>query len=368
MKRKGFLINATVLLLLIPLILLAVTYEDVSSYITYSQSQGVLLTKSSFTVVSVQNDLQNVVDMSLRRAYLTLTEYVIHNGLLTDQNASAALKSLVLNGTIKGVPQASMTNITLDNWFVNLAEYLRSQGMEIEPSNVSEFEKHVQITVAPLTSFEIVGRVRLVNVTISDLSGTVIYSGDIPASGYVYSVVSVVGFEDPLLPASLNGLYTRVIHSCSIPYPGPLYGYYNTSNVTELTLGWCYLGVNATASYGSQTVYYPTVLNRFEDLPYDRYVLRQKRYVEMAEELQGELGIEEPIGLITFLVPGSDPTLLGALTSLNLGAANDSVAFYFLNCVRGKGEFCLEGTTVNDEYPSFKLDNVTKILVFNSTG
>ena len=367
MKRRGFLINATVLLLLIPLILLAVTYEGVSSYITHSQSQSVLLTKSSFTVVSIQNDLQNVVDMSLRRAYLTLTEHVIHNGPLVDQNASAVLRALVLNGRIGGIPQASMANITLDNWFINLVKYLRSQGMEIEPSNVSEFEKHVQITIAPLTSFEIVGKVRLVNVTINDLSGTVIYSGDIPSSGYLYSVVSVVGFEDPLLPASLNGLYTRVIQPCSIPYPGPIYGYYNTSNVTELALGWCYLGVNATATYGSRTVYYPTILDRFENLPYYQYVLRQQSYVKIAKKLQGELGIHEPVGIITFLVPGNDPALLGALISLNLGATNDSVAFYFINCVHGETDFCLDGTTVNREYPSFKLDNVTKILVFNVT-
>jgi len=374
MRRRGFLINTAVIIILIPLILLAAVYEGVASGITSAQSQNILLSRDTFAISTIKKDFQNALDLSLKRAYLTLTDYVIENGLLISENASYALKTLILTGTLGGVPQKDMANVTLKVWFDNLVNYLSSQGLRIYPSNFSVFESHLQLTVAPLDSFHIVAIAKITNVTIRDSSGRVMFSGDIPESGMVYSIVSATGFEDPLLPASLNGLYTRVIQPCAIPYPGDTYGYYNINNVTSLVFGWCYIGVNATGQYGTQTVYYPTILNRFERVPYATYVTRQQAYVTMAIRIQRELGINStlPVGLITFLVPSdaTDPALVGAFTSLRISLPSDynSIAFYLLNCVYEGGSYCVPGETVNSEYPAFHLDNVTKVLVFNTTG
>lgn len=372
--RRGFLINAAVLLIIIPLLLLAAVYEGVSSGIMKAQSQNILLTRDTFAVSTLEQDFQNALDLSLKRAYISLTDYVIQNGLLTTENASYALKTLMMTGTIGGIPQPDMANVTLEEWFNNLVSYLTSQGLKVYPSNFTAFESHIKLVVAPLDSFHLVALARIDNITIIDASGRIMYNGSVPESGYAYSVISVTGFEDPFLPASLNGLYTRVIQPCSIPYPGPLYGYYEVNNVTELALGWCYLGVNATGTYNGQTVYYPTILNRFERVSYATYVARQQVYTSMALWAQRELGINTtlPVGLITFLVPSdtADPTLLGALTSLGitLPANYDSLSYYLLNCALVGGSYCISGSTVNSEYPSFKLDNVTKLLVFNTTG
>ena len=379
--RRGFIINAAVLVLVIPLLLLAAIYENVSGGIMKAQSQNVLLSRDAFAVSTVQQDLQNAVDLSLRRAYLTLTDYVISNGLLTNENASYALATLMLTGTINGVPQREMENVTLKNWFKNFLWYLNSLGLSMSPSTFDEFRTHIDILVAPLDSFHIVVRVKIKNVTIVDNSGAIKYHGDIPSSGYVYSIISVVGFEDPLLPSRLNGLYTRVIEPCSIPYPGPVYGYYNQSNVSELVLNWCYVGVNATAEYQGHVVYYPTILNRFESVPYATFVERQKSYVALAKEIQQELGIKDPfpVGIVTFLTPSPniDPRLLGAIQGAGLtfspGYSNeyDSVSYFYLNCAYfkdpvGQG-YCITGEEVSAEYPSLHLDNVTQILLFNAT-
>ncbi|WP_297556515.1 hypothetical protein [Thermococcus sp.] len=374
MKRNGFLINVAVIVILIPLLLLVAVYEGVSSSIVNAQSQNLLLSRDTFAISTVKKDFQNALDLSLKRAYLSLTDYVITNGFLTSTNASYAMKTLMLDGTLNGIPQSEMENVTLKAWFNNLVSYLSSLGLTISPSNFSAFKSHLNLTIAPLDSFHIVAIAKINNITIRDSSGRVMFSGSIPSRGFIYATVSITGFEDPLLPASLNGIYTRVINPCEIPYPGNLYGYYDIDNVTNLVYGWCYLGVNSTGHYGAQTVYYPTILNRFERVPYATYVARQQAYTDMAFRVQRELGINSslPVGIITFLVPSesTDPALVGALTSLHISLPPDydSVAFYFLNCVAMGGSYCVPGETVTQEYPAFHLDNVTKILVFNTTG
>jgi hypothetical protein len=96
--RRGYLLNATVLLLAIPLLLLAATYQQASSYIITAQSQRTLVERQYFSVNGIQDDLQNIVELSFKRAYLTLTEYVINNDFV--DNASRELKSLMVEGTI----------------------------------------------------------------------------------------------------------------------------------------------------------------------------------------------------------------------------------------------------------------------------
>ncbi len=370
-RRKGFLINAAVLVLIIPLLLLMAVYESTSTSIIHAQSKGVLLSRDRFAVSVVQQDLKNALYLSMKRAYLTLTDYVVAHGPLTNENASYALKSLIIDGKLNGQYQPSMENVTIEQWFNNFIHYISSLGMSVAPNNFEEVRSHLQITVAPLDSFHVAVKARLVNITIKDSSGGIVYSGNIPESGYVYAVVSVTGFEDPLIPSYMNGIYTRIVTPCVIPYPSQAYGYYNIKNVSDLVLGECYVGVNTTVTYNGTIVYYPTILNRFEEVNYATYVSRVQKYTLLAEEIQKALGMNKtlPVGLITFLVPSNtvDPALVGALTSLNLLTRKnyDSVGFYFLNCELQGGQYCLKASEVSLEYPAFRLDNTTKLLLFN---
>jgi len=367
MMRRGYLLNVTALLLIIPLLLLAATYQQTSSYIIKSQSQRTLLERQYFSINDLQSDLQNTVELSFKRAYLTLTEYVITNNFVN--NASLALKDLMVYGTLNGVPQKSMGNITLQHWFESRVNYLNSIGLRLEPSNPDELvNHHLDITIGPLDSFHVMVQVKILNITVVDSSGTVRYSGDIPneKNKYIYSTVSVVGFEDPFIVRELNGLYTRIITPCKIPFPGNTYGYYNASNqndIDDLVLNWCYIGLQDDPSKG---MYYPTILDRFEgSLNHHSY------YIELAREFQRELGFPQPlpVGLETFLVPDSsiDPTFTGALASIGASVPSNytSVSYYFLKCIiDGDSTLCKNSVWQSSEYPAFQLDASTKELVF----
>ncbi|WP_367884662.1 hypothetical protein [Thermococcus sp. JCM 11816] len=101
MRRGGYLINMTVLLLLIPLLLLAATYESISSAVVVNQAErGGLMERQYFSTVTLRDDLQNAVDLSFKRAYIALTEYVINHSFVS--NASEALEELMKYGTIGG--------------------------------------------------------------------------------------------------------------------------------------------------------------------------------------------------------------------------------------------------------------------------
>ncbi|NJE62034.1 hypothetical protein [Thermococcus sp. 21S7] len=368
--RRGYLLNVTVLLLIIPLLLLAATYQQATGYIINSQSQRTLIERQYFSINNIQDDLQNTIELSFKRAYLTLTEYVIDNDFV--DNSSLELKNLIVYGTLNGVPQGNMKNLTIRKWFTNTVDYMNSVGLKIEPSNPDEFvNNHLEITVAPLDSFHVAVRVRIKNITIRDSSGVVRYSGDIPSGKgqYIYSVISVVGFEDPFIVRELNGLYTRVITPCRISFPGKTYGYYNVSSredMDELVLNWCYLGLPDNSSAG---MYYPTILERFEG-----NMDQHDYYVELAREFQKDLGFTQnlSVGLETFLVPDAtiDPTLLGALDSVDAGLPAPysnvtSVSYYFLKCMVDKDvTYCKETTWKSSEYPAFQLDDITKKLVF----
>ncbi|WP_148882864.1 hypothetical protein [Thermococcus aciditolerans] len=376
--RRGYLLNVTVLLLIIPLLLLAATYQEASSYIVASQSQRTLVERQYFGITNIQDDLQNIVELSFKRAYLTLTEYVINNSFV--DNASLELGNLMIDGTLNGIPQSGMNGITIRDWFTNTVAYLGSIGMGVEPSNPDEFVRdHLEVTVGPLDSFHVAVRVKIKNITITDGSGGVRYSGDIPPGDgeYIYSIVSIVGFEDPFIVRELNGLYTRVITPCKIPFPGETYGYYNISSqddVEELVLNWCYLGLRDNSSAG---MYYPTVLERFEGKPIvsPQGMRQHSYYLTLSREFQAALGItnELPAGLETFMVPDpdTDQTLPGALESVGANVPDDytSVSYYFLKCsVDGLNEYCKhsvwDGSAFN--YPAFKLDETTRTLVFGN--
>lgn len=368
--RRGYILNATVLLLIVPLLLLAATYQDISGHIIVSQSQRTLVERQYFSINSLQDDLSDAVELSFRRAYLTLTEYVLTNDFV--DNASRELESLMIDGILEGASQEGMGNVTLKEWFTNTVSYLQSIGLRIEPSDPDEFVgSHLEVTVGPLDSFHVAVRVKVKNVTITDSSGSVMYTGDLPPGDgdYIYSVVSVVGFEDPFIVRKLNGLYTRVIVPCKIPFPGESSGYYNISNqsdVDALVLDWCYIGLQDNSS---ADMYYTTILERFEgDMDNHDY------YISLSQQFQSALGVGElPVGIETFMVPDSDidPMLIGALQSIGAGIPDDytSVSYYFLRCVVDKDMYCCKSSAWNGGefgYPTFKLDEVTKTLVFGN--
>ncbi|AFL94979.1 hypothetical protein CL1_0774 [Thermococcus cleftensis] len=240
MRRRAYIINSTVILLIIPLMLLLATYEDVSSQIIFAQSERMQVERTYRVVSYVELDLQRALEISGKRALVTVVDYIASTGNFLDPQTSPAnvtIRDLVLFKEASGISQSYVDKImkdqTLKKWLINVSTELKKQGYTMEISNtpltdlqtMSDRElrdfliNNVDITVAPLDSFRIVIRARLENVKIYDSASNVIYEGQIPRKGYVYSIISIQDLEDPMFSALTNGRYFRSIQPCNYTYP-----------------------------------------------------------------------------------------------------------------------------------------------------
>ncbi|NJE77246.1 DUF2341 domain-containing protein [Thermococcus sp. ES12] len=241
-KRRAFLMNSTVILLLIPLMLLLATYEDVSSQIIASQSERTQVERTYRIVSYVEMDFQRTLEISGKRAIVTIVDYIANTRDFLDPNnpnhmANATIRDLVILGEADEVAsnysERLMRDQTVAGWLGNISNELLRQGYEIRianktatqikamsPSQRADFlRQNIELIVAPLDSFRIVIKARIKQVTISDISGTVVYSGPIPREGYVYSIISIENLEDPLFSALTYGRYYRSIEPCEYTFP-----------------------------------------------------------------------------------------------------------------------------------------------------
>ncbi|WP_099209651.1 DUF2341 domain-containing protein [Thermococcus henrietii] len=233
MKRRGFVINATVLVLLIPLLLLLATYSNVTSYVIQAQSQATRLKTTQDVVSYLQLDLQNVMRLSLQRALVLSIAYVTTVQPL--DNAQLALESLVKYGKYSQISNAGpewvsredqfMGNATLLKWLENMRDYLKKMGY-IMVTPPTQIVNNVKLTIAPLDSFHIVANVSIPQIVIKDTSGKIVYNSSIPPRGSLYVVVPITNLEDPLIAYLTKGRMSRVIEPCSFAYPNLTPPYY----------------------------------------------------------------------------------------------------------------------------------------------
>ncbi len=272
-KRRGFLINSAVLLLLIPLILLAATYEDASSMIIHAQSENVELEKTFRLTSYLEEDFKNTLALSTKRALALSIDYVTSERPL--DNASKALEELVIQGNYpyigdtpgwKSREEKFMKNNTILDWLDNMRWELKKQGyiMETSPEQII---KNMKLTIVPLDSFHIVINATIPHIVIRDISGTVVYNSSIPSKGSLYVVIPLNGIEDPLFPYLTNGRMSRIISACKFAYPSItppyklVYGYgrsgikafsaplYDTPKVNSIFYSDRYVGENNALGY-----------------------------------------------------------------------------------------------------------------------
>ena len=166
MKKRAFLLNSVVLLLLIPLLLLLATYEDVSSQIIQSQSIRMQAEKTYRIVSYLEIDFQKALGISGKRAIITVIDYVSVTGNFISPTymANNTIRDLILEGTSPSLvgynPDKIMRGQTLKGWLFNISADLRDQGFEIRPS-IDEILNSMQLTIAPLDSFRVVIKARM---------------------------------------------------------------------------------------------------------------------------------------------------------------------------------------------------------------
>ncbi|RLF98271.1 hypothetical protein DRN58_07290, partial [Thermococci archaeon] len=225
MKRRGFLLNSFVLVLLIPVLLLLATYEDVSSQIIQAQSERVHVERTFRGIGYLEMDFQKALEISGKRAIVAAVDYVAVTGnfISSTYKVNNTIRDLIITGTSPSMPGYDFNRVmkgqSLEKWLINMSQELREQGFEVSP-NASVIASSMELTVAPLDSFRVVIRARIPNITIRDLSGRVVYRGSIPRSGdYIYAIIDIQNLEDPLFSAMTRGRYYRSIKACSYPYP-----------------------------------------------------------------------------------------------------------------------------------------------------
>ena len=196
MRRRGFLLNSFVLVLLIPMLLLLATYEDISSQIVQAQSERVHVERTFRGISYLEMDFQKALEISGKRAIVAAVDYVAVTGnfISSTYKVNNTIRDLILTGTSSSMPGYDFNRVmrgqTIEKWLINMSQELGEQGFEVLP-NASVIASSMELTVAPLDSFRVVIRARIPNITIRDLSGRVVYSGSIPRSGdYIYSIVN----------------------------------------------------------------------------------------------------------------------------------------------------------------------------------
>ncbi|MDK2913702.1 MAG: hypothetical protein PWQ79_617 [Thermococcaceae archaeon] len=225
MKRRGFFINSAAIVLLIPLLLLAATYEDVSSLIVHSQSERTQTERAYNVVTFLSLEFQRAMEISGKRAVVSAVDYVAVTGnfINPDYGANQTIADLIREGDSSSLRGYNVSYImreqTLRVWLSNVTKILRNQGFEISPS-IEELADSTEITVAPLDAFTIVIKARIPHIEIRDASGTVVYNGPIPSTGeYVYSRVDIRDLEDPFHSVMTRGKYHRSIRACKYAFP-----------------------------------------------------------------------------------------------------------------------------------------------------
>ena len=227
MKRRGFILNSVVLILLIPLLLFVATYEDVSSQIIQAQSERVQVERSFSSTAYLDVDFQRALEIAGKRAIIATVDYVaITANFINSTKVNETIKELILFGNAtplsdyENLPKI-MENQSLERWIGFMRERLREQGFYLLPENDTEIiENRTEIIVAPLDSFRVVIKAKIHNITIKDATGKVVYTGSIPkTTNYTYAVVDIRELEDPLFPPMTDGKYHRSIRACQYPFP-----------------------------------------------------------------------------------------------------------------------------------------------------
>lgn len=215
MMRKGFLLNSFVLLLLIPMLLLLATYEDISSQIIQAQSERVQAERTYRVISCLEMDFQKALEISTKRALIATTEYVATTDFIRGEMANETIANLILDGYSRvGISNEQ----NLKAWLENITSSLREQGYYVSPS-INEILNNISITVAPLDSFRIAVTARIPRIRITDSSGIVIYEGALPQNRNATIIISLEGIEDAFIARETDDFYHRIIRACKYPYP-----------------------------------------------------------------------------------------------------------------------------------------------------
>lgn len=154
----------------------------------------------------VSADLGRAAAITAKRAATHAVDFVATSGTPL-QNATSSLLEMTLNGTLNGVPIASIQNQTFIEWSSKIKTLAEERHFA---TNINA--NQITLNFVPYTSWEFRVRARLSNLQVTDVYEYCSFNGTLPRNrDWVISNVSVLGLEDPLYMLKSRGYVSRTM-------------------------------------------------------------------------------------------------------------------------------------------------------------
>ncbi|MEA3255073.1 MAG: hypothetical protein U9Q22_04485 [Candidatus Altiarchaeota archaeon] len=218
MDDKGYICTITTLMLAV-LLLSAATFYYESYKINAEINPTKLRTDElHYFVESAEKDLRRAMVISGRRGFIYVTDYVIDAGVPLD-DPEQTLKELILNGTItRGGNVTNVTymeNHTLRTWLGRINKCGENLRFDVNITLSA-------LDISPYDSWHVLQVITL-NFSVYDKRGMCKYE---KSDVRLYSLISLLGLDDPLYPLNTAGKIRRQISKSN-----------NTEYIETLTTG-----------------------------------------------------------------------------------------------------------------------------------
>ncbi|MFH1750782.1 MAG: hypothetical protein ABH863_03830 [Candidatus Micrarchaeota archaeon] len=228
-KRKGIVYSLITLLLVAPLLLFLISYEESVGTRDELASLKIRGMEISNYANSISQDVPRIFSITSRRALISAVNEIDINGTPLD-DSQARIIELMYNATIYNRSSAFMNASSLLDW----ADRMEAQGTRFGFDTNITF---LNLDVVPFDSFKLeFSMLLLVNAT--DLDGIVSF---VKVYNESY-ILPLEGFEDVLYPLNTNGFVKRLIRKANFTV-------YGSMAVDEAVLQEIYLSSDEGASF-----------------------------------------------------------------------------------------------------------------------
>lgn len=200
--RKAQVYSLIAILLSIPIMLFIAFYITETQNIKYGALEKILADQLHEVEKSIENDFEQAMAISGKRAFLAATDYVIKEGTPLD-DATLRIEELMTNGSLYESPVMIMHNNTIQDWVDKVEALDLGIQLSIKYTNPSVSNQN-GLRAKLLATLDI---------NVSDYSGL----GRISRSILKEAEIPLTGIEDPTFPLNTLGFVSRSIN----PYPYP---------------------------------------------------------------------------------------------------------------------------------------------------
>ncbi len=208
--------------------LMAVTKQDTNGHAVQTR----ILTLDHF-LSDTKKDFDRALNIGSFRTILGLEDYMIEKGVFLD-DINGAFSAALMNATYNGESLGIVENATLTAWRNRIEAQAASIGLTL---NI-ELESITLEQVSPW-DLKVTADAHL---TLSDTSGLASFEDDHTGS----TIVSIVGFEDPVYLLNSYGRVTNVINQT--PYENFIVGNSTANLLNHISQGY-YLAHNDSPSF-----------------------------------------------------------------------------------------------------------------------